>query len=105
MAQRAAWPQVRNPRTWGDDAHSHSIIGRNPLTAKSLPMQIPRGWRPQLAGWVAMIYSASARTVGGIVKAKALRNAGLDAILLAHARFVIDAQPHPPACLAHRGRD
>src|SRR5262249_25201301 len=50
MARRAAWPQVRNPRTWGDDAHSHSIIGRNPLTAKSLPMQIPRGWRPPAGG-------------------------------------------------------
>src|SRR5262249_40555187 len=103
--QRAAWPSFGNPRTWGDDAHSHSIIGRNPLTAKVCPCRSRAVGAPQLAGWVAMIYSASARTVGGIGKAKALRNAGLPALLLAHARFVINAQPHPPACLAHRGRD
>src|SRR5262245_11338388 len=36
---------------------------------------------------------------------KALRDAAPRGTLLAHARFVIETQPRPPACLAHRGRD
>jgi hypothetical protein len=35
---------------------------------------------------------------------KALRHVGPHAIFLAHVRFLPHTQPHPPACLAHRGR-
>jgi len=36
---------------------------------------------------------------------KALPDAGRPATFVAHARFVIETQPRPPACLAHRGWD